>query len=145
MSQSIQNVPRDHARTRANLPPLFFGLLGGPTAWALHLFANYILSSRRCFPDAEGRIPWTQLSSGSRFFMAGVDALALAVAAASALVSYFIWRAATKDMSSPARHKADAILERTKFLSFWGMIGSGLFLLALLFDIAGLALLERCG
>lgn len=121
---------------------MFFGLLGGPAAWALHLFANYILSSRHCFPNASTYIASTPLSLDYRLTMFGVDIVAVLIIALALLVSFSFWREATDRAPMAAAH---AIVDRSRFLSFWGMTCAGLFLLALIFDLLTLIVLSRCG
>ncbi|MFY9658539.1 MAG: hypothetical protein WAK01_18490 [Methylocystis sp.] len=138
------NVSREKHADPADttLSLLFFGLMGAPAAWAMHLFANYILASRRCFPDAARHRASTPLPLDDRLTLFGVDAIAVIIAALALFVSFRIWRDARDRRDNS---EAPAVADRTKFLSSWGMICAGLFLLALVFDLVALGTLPRCG
>lgn len=143
MSESFFHRRHEAAAGAKTLSLLFFGLLGGPAAWALHLFANYSLSSRRCFPNAETHIASTPLSLDYRLIMFGVDVIALIVVSLALLASFSVWREATG--GARFLNESHTVVDRSRFLSVWGMSCEGLFLLALIFDLLALGILPRCG
>ncbi len=111
--------------------PLWFGLLGGPLAWALQLVVNYYLVSISCALELRDfmilEIP------GFALLMVLVTLLTLAVTLAAGAVAWWTWRR-TGVGSQTDLSAADG---RTHFLALGGLLLNGLFAVAIL--LAGLS------
>jgi len=135
--------PAPH-RNRVPLGWQFFGLLAAPSAWALHLLINYGLTSGACFPGNVPRlVPLPNLQWVWPAIIA-IDVIALLIAAAGLFVSYRNWRASRDESSGRAHELVETGEGRTRFLSVWGLLISGLFLLAIALDLVGALTLSLC-
>jgi hypothetical protein len=118
----------------AGTPPLhilLFGLLGGATAWSLHLLASYTVLAYACSSG----------SSGVRPALIAIALLAFAVTAWSGVVARRCWRLA-RAVDRPVDDAWDARMgERTarvSFLMVTGLVLSLIFALGILY--AGIAI-----
>jgi hypothetical protein len=124
----------------AGTPPLhilLFALLGGATAWSLHLLASYTLLAYTC---SSGR-------SGVRPALVAITLLALAVTVWSGLVARRRWRAA-RVLDRPEDNTWDARMgERTarvSFLMVTGLVLSLIFALGILYGGITIFLAPLC-
>jgi hypothetical protein len=101
-------------RRPSGLGPLWFGLLGAPAAWAVQELASYALASHGCAHAGGSGGAWA----------AAVSVVAVLVGAAAALVAARSWRDDGGAEAGPAG-----------FMSFAGMLTSGLFLVALIMNL----------
>lgn len=124
----------------AGTPPLYtllFALLGGATAWSLHLLASYTLLAYAC---SSGR-------GGVRPALVAIALLALAVTAWSGLAARRHWRVA-RVIDRPVDDAWDARMgERTarvSFLMVTGLVLSLIFGLGILYEVITIFLAPLC-
>ena len=136
---------RSHpARHRDRVHPwtLAFGLLGGPAVWSLHMIANYALASEACSP---GAAHFAAHALGElRLGMFAVNIVALGIAALAGRVAYGSWRATNNEEEGAHEHLLEIGEGRTRFLSMGGMVLSGGFFAAILFDTLALLAEPLC-
>ena len=128
MSEVLRPVVRPRAGV---LWQAWFGMAGAPLAWFAQLTIGYGLWSYRCYPG-DAPIVW-RVYSGASTPLAVVDLLAIAIALAGFIVSWRIRRNTLQNQADLAEPAALIGAARTRFLSDWGMLSSGCFLLAILF------------
>jgi hypothetical protein len=134
-----------HPASPPNLSYVVLALFAVPALWGVRLVVNFGLVSHYCFPSGvrRGSLPgsfdwlWPTLL--------GIDLFTIVIAAAAFVVSYRIWRITT-DASITSRAPSIEIGEdRTRFLSFWGLLTSALLAVAIGFDIVALWIVPLCG
>jgi hypothetical protein len=127
---------RDDAGTPA-LHTLLFALLGGPTAWSVHLLGSYTLLAYACSSG------WT----GVRPALVAIALLALAVTAWSGLVARRHWRVA-RAIDRPEDDAWDARMgERTarvSFLMVTGLVLSLIFAIGIVYEGITIFLAPLC-
>jgi len=123
---------------------LLLGLLAAPAAWLAQTVVNYTVASLACYPhDAPLSAPdmsalWPVLCL--------MTLAAVVIGIASFAASRKAWRATREEMhDSSGRHAVEIGEGRTRFLALSGMMVSGLFLVAVLFNAVGLVVLPPCG
>lgn len=112
---------------------LAFCVFAGPSAWAAHIVLNYALASRLCFPGREPHLLAGPVA-GALSAMTGLDVLAVAISAASAVLAYRIRGAAGNS------HR-----ERTRFIAQCGLLAGVGFSLATFFDAVAVFMVPLCG
>jgi len=122
-------------RERASARLLAFGIFAPPLAWALRLFTSYALVSHSCSSPS---------MSASTASLLLIDLVAACVAATGGYVSFELWRVTRHESGGDAQHLMDVGEGRTRFLALCGVLSSGLFLVAIVFDAAALALGLPC-
>jgi hypothetical protein len=130
------------SRHHVALLALVFGVAGAPAAWGLHLVANFALASQTCSP---GRA-WNSAiaHSGLHGTMLASAIAAIAICSLALWVSYNSWRM-THDETRGNHHRLLDVGEgRTRFLGMVGMVLSGGFLAATLFDAIALFVVPLC-
>jgi hypothetical protein len=131
MADTRVEIPAE--RTAAGLLPLWFGLLGGHSAWSLQLLVNYLLVTLAC---PLGPAPFVVFGiAGLEFLMVLVTIVAAAIALAATVVSYRAWQSAPAgSQQSPGASAApgEGITGRSQFMALVGMLLSALFLLTIL-------------
>jgi hypothetical protein len=126
---------------------LFYGLIAPPLVWAIQLYLNFGLASHACFP---GEAPRANFVSGwERIWtvLLLVNLVCAAICAIGLLASGFCWRRLRKPpaiaggtLSEPI-HGAD---ERLRSFAIAGLMVSGLFTAAILFNTLYLWALSTC-
>ena len=110
---------RDDAAT-PGLPTLLVALLGGATAWSLHLLASYTLLAYGC----------TSRWAGTRPALVAISIAALAATIGSGIVARRRWRMA-REVDRPTDDTWDARMgERSARVSFLMVVGLTLALVA---------------
>jgi hypothetical protein len=143
IAYSEANHPARH-RDRVALTTLFFGLFAAPIAWAGNLMLTYGLSAHACYP---GSGPLKQAIEGFGFAWPMIVACyiaALAICAASGVVSFRNWRITGQEVEGHIHHLIEKGEGRTRYLSIIGMGFSVLFFAAVLFGAIVLAIVPLC-
>lgn len=126
---------------------LLYGLLVAPLIWAVQLYLNYGLASHACFP---GEAPRTSFLPGwERIWVVLLVAnlVCLAICAIGLLASGYSWRR----LREPGVFAAEEVggtaypsEERMRSFALAGLMLSGLFTTAILFDTLYLWALSTC-
>jgi hypothetical protein len=131
---------------QARLGLLVYGLLIPPFVWALELYLNFGLASHACFPD---RTPRASFLPGWESIWVGllvINIVCVAACAAGLIASGFSWRRLRVVHPVPAEeggvpHPAEG---RLSAFAVSGLLVSGLFALAVLFNTLSLWALSTC-
>lgn len=121
---------------------LILGLAAGPLGWIVQLVVDYGLSGQLC---ALGRgVPGPTPADGKAALLVAVNLVCLGVAAGGLLVSWRSWR----KVQSEKPGGADATLSigegRSRFLATAGIMASGAFVLAILFNTVEPLMIPAC-
>ncbi len=138
----MSEVLQPHRRA-ASLWLLWFGIAAAPGFWFAQLLLGYFLWAYRCYPG-DTPIVW-ESSRGLIVCVAIFDVLSIAVAVAGFFVSYRVWQSVRDEKAretEPIAHIGEA---RNRFLSTWGMLSSGCFLVAILFATIASVTVPPCG
>lgn len=136
---------RDRTRSpgyRLAVRILLFAAVAVPGFWFIEMLLNAGLNGYACYP---GLTPQPAASEGMgwvvwmRFL---VEALAAIGAIAGLALSYRIWAGAQRDALADPRVAHG--MGRTSFAAMWGMLFSGGFLLAILFDFIATLVMPLC-
>lgn len=135
--------PSPH-RERVGLVALFFGLLVPVVAWGLQELLSYGLASHACFPSdtplGEALNGW----GGLKTFLIIIDVAAILLAIAAIAVSFRNWRVTREEASGSSGEVVEAGEGRTRFLSLWGILVGGGFLLGMIFNTIAFAVVPLC-
>jgi hypothetical protein len=143
-SAQVRSAARDGG-TRGGL--LFYGLLVPPLVWAVELYLNFGLASHACFPSEAPRASF--LPGWERIWIAllVVNIVCAAICAIGLLASGYSWRrlrvphvVATEEIGGAH----DPSEERMRSFAVSGLMVSGLFTLAILFNTVSLWALSTC-
>jgi hypothetical protein len=126
---------------------LWLGVFGAPVLWSLQLLANYATIAEGCSPAPDGHAALS--IGGVRAAAWIVTAIAAAGALAAGLVAWQAWQRSKDERASPNARAHESLLEigegRTRFMACFGLLSSGLFLIAVLFAALSLLLVSGCG
>ncbi|MFC5499709.1 hypothetical protein ACFPOE_19355 [Caenimonas terrae] len=150
MSQLVSSLPASEQpshpaphRERVSALSALLGLLLAPLAWFLQLSLNVALASQACFPkDMPLDAP---VMRGLLPLAAGAEVAALVLAAVGGWLAWRNWQRTSGERPGPVHHLIESGDGRTRFLALSGMMTSGLFLLAVLFDAVALSAAPVCG
>jgi hypothetical protein len=133
--------PSPH-RARVGAWAIWFGILGGPAAWSLQQLVNASIFAHGCYPkDVPLLEPiWTN----ARSVGLTVEIIAIAMCVAAGLVSLRNWRRTRDEKQGSGHHLVESGDGRTRFMAMVGLICSALFLLAILFAVGFLSLVQPC-
>jgi len=141
MSTSAERI--EHApgyRTAVRI--LWIGAVAVPAFWFGEMLINAALNGYVCFP---GSSPRQTVASGWEWVIwirYLLEAGAAMLCAAGLIVSYRIWGESQRDrIADPL---ADESVGRTGFAALWGMLFSGSFLLAVIFDFTITMIMPVC-
>lgn len=117
------------------------GLCAAPLAWTIQMLVSEPLVAQSCFPATAART--APLWPGFVPALAMLSLACLAAAAGGAWAAWSAWR----DNRDPAGHSTavDRGAEPVRFLSLVGMMGSALFIGAIVFSSLAVALVAPCG
>ena len=126
---------------------LFYGLIAPPLVWAIQLYLNFGLASHACFPGEAPRA--TFVSGWGRIWTAllVVNLVCAAICAIGLLASGYSWRrlrnprAIAGGTPSEPTHGGD---ERLRSFAVAGLMVSGVFTAAILFNTLYLWALSTC-
>lgn len=126
------------ARHRVGLIALMFGIVGAPLGWTLQLLAGTALSGHQCYPRYFPlAVPlWT----GTGWVLMTMTVLGLVLAVIAGVVSWRNWGRTRDEKPGPA-HGGEG---RTRFMALSGLLSSGLFIIAIVFTVAAIALVPLC-
>jgi uncharacterized membrane protein YeiB len=123
VNQGVRRNPRRLLR-------LWFGVIAAPLAWFAQVLLNYGITALACFPaEAPQNAPLYRWSHAATI---AFDAFAILVALAATAISYRNWQ--MQDRYWPKGHALEVRGERSYFLSVWGMLFGGGFLIAIGFE-----------
>ncbi|HET7369681.1 MAG TPA: hypothetical protein VFK45_02440 [Gammaproteobacteria bacterium] len=131
MSEHRDTVPKSGEPLTPKREPVGFALgyavLGAPAAWSLQLLIQFPLAAHACYPN---NVPLAQpLWSFTWWMLIGIEFIALIAAGLGGFLAVSKWMA--------YRH-IDATctgLRRNQYLSWWALLTSGLFSIAIIFTI----------
>jgi hypothetical protein len=122
---------------------LLFGVAAAPLAWIVQTSLNYAVASRACYPFATRHLYTATNGLWPVLFIA--TAVALAIGTAAAFAAWTAWRTVRTEHPGGA-HQAMEIGEgRTRFTAAAGLMISGLFVAAVIFNAVGLFVVPPCG
>lgn len=130
-------------RHRVSNWALAFALLGAPFAWSAHMLVNSALVSVAC----KGANPlFGALTLETAFILVViVSVVTLVVSAAAGYVAYSAWVATSGDDQESHYSVVEVGEGRTRFLALVGMVFSGGFFAASIFDVLALFMVPLCG
>jgi hypothetical protein len=112
---------------------LWFGVIAAPLVWFVQVVLNYGITALACFPsEAPHDAP---LYGWSHPATIAFDAFAILVGIAATVVSYGNWK--MQGRRWPKGHALEVRGERSHFLAVWGLLFSGGFLVAIVFETIG--------
>ena len=143
MAQLAVGHPAPH-RYRVGAAAQLFPLCGAPAAWSLLELVQYALVSHACFPTHQPRATLPPGWSSLQPVLVAVGALAVAIGVAALLVAWRNLRATSREHPGAVGDLLEVGEGRTRFLAVWGMLLSGGFVAATLFQILALILVPPC-
>lgn len=121
---------------------LWFGLFGAPAAWSLQLLINYTVTAHFCYPKD---LPLAAPTYGGMWTIAVVvNVVMILVALAAGATAIVSWRTSRDEMIGRHNELLEDGTGRTRFMSYSGMLVSGLFLLALIMSAMPLFIVPVC-
>jgi hypothetical protein len=137
-------VASDPRPPAVRLGMLWFGLLGGPVAWAAQLLVDYPFAAHFCFPDAAPRIVPT--IDSLRFIIALVSLLAIIVGVLALVTAMRSWRIAGGRFGDERAELTESAppAGRVRFMALGGILVSSLTLLGILLHSGFILLLAPC-
>ena len=130
-TERAERITRDESRGSA---ALWFGVLGAPIAWVLHMTIGYSLEEWfACSPATS--TPGQILGVDVRVWALGITVLFAAIAVAAGLVAARCWRRA-KDGGDAGN--------RARWMGMVGMMNSALYLVIILGGLGPAFLLSVC-
>ena len=125
---------------------LVYGLLVPPFVWAVELYLNFGLASHACFPDGAPRASF--LPGWGRIWMAllAVNIVCAAICAIGLLAAGYSWRRLRDEPPAAQEIGGAPYPSEGRLISFavCGLMVSGLFTLAILFNTISLWALSTC-
>lgn len=125
---SLESSLRPRAEHRLGRLQLWFGLLGGPIAWFLHLVASYTAVPLVC-------------ATGLKVVLYGIVGLTVAGAVAATLVAWRNWR---RTGWAEAESSAGRAAARVHFMALSGVVLSAIFLFVIVVQSLPIFLQEAC-
>ena len=142
MSSDVTANPAPQ-RHNVSIVLLLFGLIAAPLAWIVQTSLNYVVASRACYPFQTRQLQTANDGLWPALIIATVVALVIGIAAAGA--AWHAWRMTREEHYGGGHHVMDVGEERTRFLALAGLLISGLFAAAVIFNAVGLFLISPCG
>lgn len=138
-----RSIPRSGG-ARSGL--LLYGLLIPPFAWAIELYLNFGLASHACFPDGAPRASFLPGWEGIWTVLVAVSIVCAVVCAIGLISSGYSWNRFRRDPPLPEEIGAVSYPSQGRLQAFAvsGLIISGLFTVAILFDSLYLWALSTC-
>ena len=132
-------------RQRAGLLWLWLGVILAPAFWFALEWLNYGFSSYTCYP---GDTPLDVVPTGWNWFRSGMyvfDAVAILVAIAAGYLSWRCWVETRGEKPGGAEAALELGEGRTRFFALWGLMYSGAFLVAIIFETIASIMVPLCG
>lgn len=121
---------------------LLLGLFGAPMAWAFQIALSEPLAARACYPN---RTPLPEPSwAGWSVVMPAVSLACLAFALLSGWAALTVWRGQTLEPMAGRDDFLRLRRGRIRFLSRLGLMSSGLFIVAVVFNTLAVLLVPLC-
>jgi hypothetical protein len=134
--------PSPH-RGRIGVFALLFGMAAAPLAWDVQLLVSVSLSGHACYP--RNTLLRSPLWSGTWPILLVVSMAGIVIAIAGGFVAYRSWLGTLDERPGSAHHLLESGDGRSRFMAMFGMLGSALFLVALVFGAVALYLVPLCG
>ena len=142
-SPEVRVIPRSGGAWRSLLA---YGLLVPPLVWAVELELNYGLASHACFPSEAPRASFLLGWEHIWVVLLAVNLVCLAVGAIGLVTSGFSWRRLRGE--NPVAGEVGGVAfpsqERLKAFAVSGLLVSGVFTVAILFNTVYLWALSTC-
>lgn len=133
--------PSPH-RGKVSAAWLLAGLAIPPTAWVLGMLVGFIISSNAC-PSVASAAPQVGLA-GDAALLIVVELVCLAATIASGLMSRRQWRRVRLEKQDSEHAHLTLGEGRTRFIALTGMLTSGVFAVAILFNLLEPILIPIC-
>ncbi len=104
---------------------LWFGLFGAPFFWSVQIITAYAVAAHTCFPQREPLL--TSGSPGTWAVAAVIIAVAFIGSVAALATAMATWRATRNEPGGSNAAVLDVAQERTRFMSYAGILLGGLF------------------
>lgn len=143
LSSELANNLRPNRPALLSTPRLWLGLFGAPMAWAFQIALSEPLAARACYPD---RAPLPEPSwEGWFVVMPAVSLACLGFALLSGWAALAAWRGRTNPEPIAGRDESLRLRRgRIRFLSRLGLMSSGLFIVAVVFNTLAVLLVPLC-
>ena len=139
----VRPVPRSDGAWRALL---LYGLLAPPLVWAVELYLNFGLASHACFPDQAPRALFLPGWERIWVVLLVVNLVCLAIGAIGLFASGYSWRRLRN--GHPVEGEVGGVAypseERLRSFAVSGLLVSGLFTVAIVFNTLNLWALSTC-
>lgn len=143
LSSELANNLRPDQPALTGALRLLLGLFGAPVAWAFQIALSEPLAARACYPN---RTPLPEPSwEGWSVVMPAVSLACLAFALLSGWAALAAWRGQT--ILEPIAGRDESLWlrrGRIRFLSRLGLMSSGLFIVAVVFNTLAVFLVPLC-
>jgi hypothetical protein len=125
---------------------LLYGLLFPPFAWAIELYLNFGLASHACFPDGAPRTSFLPRWEEIWTVLMAVSIVCAVICAIGLVSSGYSWRSLARERSLADEIGGASYPSRGRLQAFAvsGLMISGLFTVAILFDTLYLWALSTC-
>ena len=126
---------------------LFYGLLVAPLIWAIQLYLNFGLASHACFPSEAPRASFLPGWERIWVVLLVVNLVCLAICAIGLFASGYSWRRLRNQQALVAGADSESARtseERMRSFAVAGLMVSGLFTTAILFNTLYLWALSTC-
>jgi hypothetical protein len=121
---------------------LLLGLFGAPAAWTLQIVLSEPLAARACYPN---QAPLSEPSwEGWSVVMPVVSLACLVFALLSGLAALVAWRRQASETIAGRDESLRLRRGRIRFLSRLGLMSSGLFIVAVVFNTLAVLLVPLC-
>ena len=118
---------------------LWFGLVAGPAAWALHVSIVAAFSGWAC---ADGTLALGPVSEGGvRLILAGLTVLAIGIGIAGMIVAWRNWKWARNGSQGTEATSANT----AGFMAVSGLLVGSLSLLGMIYAVVPQVFVEECG
>lgn len=135
--------PSPH-RHRTGLAVQVFAFAGGPAAWSFQFIVNYAFASWTCFPRVAPRFSVVPGWGGIWGGLLACNLLAMTVAIVAAGGGLRVWLATRGEGGGLSGEVLATGEGRSRFLGVVGIMTGLLFLVAIIFDVIGLAMVPQC-
>jgi hypothetical protein len=126
--------------SRSTRPALWYGILAAPAAFGIQEILDWLISSGACPSGNPADIGGTPLFTDARAILWGIGAGALVIAAVALRIGIGAWRQSQDPSFLSIRARV-----RTDYQAAAAMLVSGVFLIAILWQTAGVFVLPQCG
>jgi hypothetical protein len=136
--------PSPH-RDRVGLFALWFGMFGAAAAWITQLVGNYMLVNLLCYRHQAPLSRELERGAGVWPAVLALNLIAMVVAVVATFTAYRTWRLTREEHPGDAQHALDVGEGRTRFMGLVGIMTSGGFVAAIVFDTIVLLIVPQCG